>query len=88
MLFYYEIHEAHVKSAQETDTNCEHLHHFYVNTGYPPYLVHDLFEGIVPFELALCLRILISKKYFSLECLNKLILNFPYKWGDKKKVLN
>lgn len=93
-----EIHEAHVKSAQESETNCfgvkracvltEHLHHFHVSTGYPPDIVHDLFEGIVPSELALCLSILISKKYFSLECLNTLILKFPYKWSDKKKSIS
>lgn len=62
----------------------EHLKHFHVSTGYPPDLVHDLFEGIVPFELALCLNILISKKYFSLESLNTRILKFPFKWSDKK----
>jgi len=89
-----EIHEAHLKSAQETDTNCfgvkracvltENLQHFHVNTGYPPDIVHDLFEGIVPSELALCFSVLISKNYFSLECLNTRILKFPFKWGDKK----
>ncbi len=46
-----ETHEAHVKSAQETETNCfgikracvltEHLKHFHVNTGYPPDIAHD-----------------------------------------------
>ena len=60
----------------------EHLQHFHVNTGYPPDLVHNLFEGIVPFELAL--SILISNKYFSFDSLNTRILKFPYKWSDKK----
>ena len=62
----------------------KHLQHFHVSTGYPPDIVHDLFEGIVPFELALCLSILISKKFFSLDSLNTRILKFPYKWSDKK----
>ena len=44
----------------------------------------ELFEGIVPFELALCLSILISNKYFSFDSLNTRILKFPYKWSDKK----
>ncbi|XP_070410625.1 uncharacterized protein [Nothobranchius furzeri] len=89
-----EIHEAHLKTAQDTETSCfgvkracpltEHLNHFHVNTGYPPDIVHDLFEGIVPFELAVCLNILISKKYFTLEFLNTCILKFPLKWSDKK----
>ncbi len=57
--------------------------HFHVTRGYPPDIVHDLFEGIVPFELARCLKEFVSKKYLSLDTLNTLILNFPYKWGDK-----
>jgi len=61
----------------------EKLSHFHVTQGYPPDIVHDLFEGIVPVELALCLREFVSKKYLSLETLNTLILNFPYKWGDR-----
>ncbi len=89
-----EIHDADVKSALETETNCfgvkracvltENLNHFHVSTGYPPDLVHNLLEGVVPFELAHCFSVLISKNYFNLECLNTRILKFPYKWSDKK----
>lgn len=60
----------------------ENLSHFDVTTGYPPDLLHDLFEGLVPVELAQCLGMLMSKKYFSLDTLNKVILNFPYKGDD------
>lgn len=56
---------------------------FGVTTGFPPDIAHDLFEGIVPFEIALCLTVLISKQYFSLSYLNKLIAEFPYQWTDK-----
>ena len=56
---------------------------FIFTQGYPPDIVHDLFEGVVPVEIALCIGVLISKKYFSLNTLNELILNFPYKWGDR-----
>lgn len=59
------------------------LSHFHVTTGYPPDVLHDLLEGIVPGELALCFGLLIKKKYFSLEQLNRIIKNFPYKWKDK-----
>lgn len=45
--------------------------------------MHDLFEGVVPVELARCIRVLISKKYFTLDGLNTLIQTFPYKCGDK-----
>lgn len=44
--------------------------------------MHDLLEGIVPFELALCLDVFI-KKYFSLLELNSSIRQLPYKWNDK-----
>lgn len=54
-----------------------------MTAGYPPDIVHDLFEGVVPVELAHCFALLISKKYFTLEKLNNLIQNFEYKWGDK-----
>lgn len=46
-------------------------------------MLHDLLEGIVPFELALCLDVLIKKKYFSLSDLNNQIKMFPYKWSDR-----
>lgn len=59
------------------------LNHFHVTTGYPPDVLHDLLEGIVPVELALCLDILIKKKYFSLEELNRIVKQFPYKWKDR-----
>ena len=88
-----DIHDVHVLSAQESATICcgvkkqcvltEHLSHFHVSTGYPPDIVHDLFEGVVPVELARCISLLISKKYFTLDFLNTLIQTFPYKWGDK-----
>ena len=56
--------------------------HFHVLTGYPPDLVHDLLEGIVPYELVHCLEALISKGHFDLNTLNKSIENFPFKWTD------
>lgn len=43
------------------------LSHFHVRTAYPPDVLHNLLEGIVPVELALCLDLLIKKKYFSYE---------------------
>lgn len=61
----------------------QRLNHFHVTTGYPPDVLHDLLEGIVPVELALCFDILIKKKYFSFEELNRIIKQFPYKWKDR-----
>lgn len=88
-----EIHEEHIESAKQNGNSCcgvktncvfsEHLAYFHVTKGYPPDIAHDLFEGVIPVELAYCLGLLISKKYFTLESLNATILKFPYKWGDK-----
>lgn len=91
-----EEHRVHVETAQESTggSHCygvkqlcpltEKLEHFDVISGYPPDLLHDLFEGIVPKELALYLAALIKGKYFTLIELNKLIKQFPYRWADKK----
>jgi len=61
----------------------EHLSYFHPITGFPPDILHDLFEGVVPVELAHCLKGLIGKKYFTLEELNKAIQCFPYQHSDK-----
>lgn len=59
------------------------LNHFHFVSGYPPDVLHDLFEGVVPRELALCFHVFIKRKYFSLSELNNLILQFPFKGSDK-----
>lgn len=88
-----ELHQAHVKQAQETGgcyfgvkKDCvftKNLSHFHVIFGYPPDVVHDVFEGIIPVELARCLTLLISRKLFTLADLNSAIQKFPYKWTDR-----
>lgn len=61
----------------------DHLDHFYVVGGFPPDLLHDLLEGIVPVEMAICLKDLISKGYFSLESFNSAIKKFKYPFSDR-----
>lgn len=88
-----ENHELHIRTAQEGQVNyfgvkrscvlTDSLTHFNVLRGYPPDIVHDLFEGIVPVELARCIGVLLLKKYFTLNHINDVIRLFPYKWGDK-----
>lgn len=88
-----ECYATHVKAALEANVHCcgvkrecvltKTLSHFHVVSGFPPDVAHDLLEGIVPVELAYCLRSMISKKLFTLHDLNKAILSFPYKWSDK-----
>lgn len=42
--------------------------HFHVTSGYPPDVLHDILEGIVPVELAFSIDVLIKKRYISLVC--------------------
>lgn len=90
-----EAYASHVQTVNEhpTLTHCygvkkvcpltNKLKHFHFTTGYPPDIAHDLFEGVIPVELALCLSVLVKKKYFTLSELNEAIAFFPYKWTDK-----
>ena len=61
----------------------ENLRHFHVVNGFPPDILHDFLEGIVPAELALCLQDFVTKQYISLDSLNKAIKQFPYTFADK-----
>ena len=60
------------------------LKHFYVcNPGLPPSLGHDLFEGIVNFNVALVLKYLIKKrKLFTYTLLYRQLQQFEYKGKD------
>lgn len=59
------------------------LSYFHFVTGYPQDILHYLFEGIIPLELALCFNEFIRKQYFTLTDLNKSIDTFPYRCTDK-----
>lgn len=45
--------------------------------------MHDFFEGIIPVELSLCLKELISRGLISFDGLNTEIESFPYKYSDR-----
>lgn len=89
-----ETHDLHVQKVVQEE-NVAHLgvvgecplskalQHFHTVTGFPPDILHDLFEGVVPVELALCIREMIRRKYFTLEYLNTKIRTFPYQHFDK-----
>lgn len=59
------------------------LKHFHAVKGYPPDILHNVLEGIVPVEVSLCLTDLISKNYFTLDMLNDAIRSFSYTFTDK-----
>ena len=82
------------QSAQESGTSCygvrkqcvftktkSFLRH--VLSGYPPVVMHDIGEVVVPVETAYCLSLPIAERYFTWEGLNAAILHFPYQWTDR-----
>ncbi|XP_036952445.1 uncharacterized protein LOC119018692 isoform X1 [Acanthopagrus latus] len=73
----------HVNGVKSECVLSKHLSNFHPVTGFPPDILHDFFEGVIPVELSLCLKELILKGFFSLERLNSLINSFPYKYSDR-----
>ena len=59
-----------------------YLTNFHITSGLPPDVSHDLLEGIVPYELALCIGYFISCGHFSLDFFNHRIRDFPFKGQD------
>lgn len=61
-------HDLHVQNVQENNTlsscfgvksSCvlhDSLSYFHPVTGFPPDILHDILEGIIPMELSLCIR--------------------------------
>ena len=60
----------------------ESLEHFHVIDGLPPDVCHDLLEGIVPYEIALCLSKFIHDKHFSFSELYDCMNNFAFRGKD------
>ncbi|KAG1673610.1 Zinc finger protein ZXDC [Nymphon striatum] len=57
-------------------------------TGLPPCLGHDLFEGVVNYDVALFVQYYIKeKKWFTYSELNRRILHFKYLGSDKNNGL-
>lgn len=48
----------------------------------PPCLAHDLYEGVLDYDIGIYITYFIEKKYFTLENLNKAIECFEYKEND------
>ncbi|XP_076069686.1 uncharacterized protein LOC143041560 [Oratosquilla oratoria] len=58
------------------DSVLNQLTHFHVaNPGLPPYLGHDLFEGVVSYDMPLITHNLVNKKWFNYDKLNSKIFN-------------
>ena len=61
------------------------LSNFHVcQSELPLCLAHDTFEGVVDYDLAICLKFLIkTEKWFSYELLNERLHSFPSESSDK-----
>ncbi|XP_066933444.1 uncharacterized protein [Clytia hemisphaerica] len=60
------------------------LNDFDVTKQLPNDIMHDLLEGVVPYEIKLCLEALIKDKFFTLEEFNYLLQTFEFSYSDKK----
>lgn len=81
----------------KSDSVLNRLLNFHVcNPGLPPCLAHDLFEGIIPYDLMYILKYFSNSGFISLDKINitlsnlrkkfKLSLSFPKIEGNKPKV--
>lgn len=52
--------------------------------GLPVCLAHDLYEGVVSYDLKLFISYFVSKEWFSYDTLNKAIAKFPFSTEDKR----
>ena len=55
---------------------------FHVTEGLVPDVMHDILEGALQLEVKELIKTFVSKKYFSLLTLNKVIESFPYGGRD------
>ena len=60
---------------------------FSVVAGIPHDIMHDLFEGVVPFELKLLLIHCVQKMYFSVDLLNERLERFDFVF-DKPSLID
>ena len=62
------------------------LEYFHVcQPGLPPCLAHDLFEGVVGYDLFLMIRYFVrTTRWFTYALLNNRIAKFPYQSSDAK----
>lgn len=60
---------------------------FDVTQGLPPDIMHDIFEGVIPFVMKRVIRCLITDNVFKLAQLNERLATFPFQGGDKSSRL-
>ena len=63
-------------------SSLESLPHFSVIDGMPHDIMHDLYEGVIPYELKLLIQHCITKSYFQLETLNHRHKAFDFGYSE------
>lgn len=62
--------QVHYKGVKSNSV-LNNLEHFHVcNPGLPPCIGHDMFEGVVQYDLMLIINYFIKKRYFTFDTLN------------------
>lgn len=75
--------DENVVNGLKFDSIFNSLKYFHVaQSGLPPYIAHDLFEGIIAVYLAILLAHFVKKKCFSYTQLNRRIAQFKYLGPD------
>lgn len=64
------------------DSVFNELTYFHVTSGLPPCVAHDLFEGLLSYDLALCVRYFVRMLFFLYDILNGRIKLFPFCGSD------
>jgi len=64
------------------DSLFNELSYFHATAGLPPCIAHDLFEGVVCYDLALCIDYFCSRQFFSYDILNGRINQFSFVGSD------
>ena len=59
---------------------------FSVINGLPHDIMHDLYEGVVPFELKLLLQHCVSRKYFTIDELNSRMDSFGFARNEPRHI--
>ncbi len=76
--------DLHLKKGVKFDSLFNDLSHYHVcQPGLPPCIGHDLFEGVVSYDLALCIKHLVRvEKQFTYVDLNRRVNQFRYLGND------
>jgi len=69
----------------KNDSELNKLDFYHVTKGLPPCLAHDLFEGVVRYDLALLIKAMISPLgWFTVNFLNRRIEKFSYSTEERR----